>query len=360
MKRLFVVSCILVLAIGLAIPVSAASKPIIELKLGHNASVKSGSHAGFMEPWARNVEKATNGRVKITIYPGQTLFKAREAIVATQQGITDLAWVLVAFFPGRFPLTDVTSLPFLNLTRGKVDGRELEAGEINSHILMEVFEKFPEMQAEWPQIKPLILHTSGPTNLFSNKHIKMLSDVEGLKVRSYSGPDAKMWKLLGASPIAMPLPAVYESAEKGVLEAANVDFGGVKAYRLYEVMSYRVNVNITVGHYALVMNQAKWNSLPSDIQKIIEGLSGVPGAEFAGRGMTKGAGAALVADEVRAKAKEMGKPLVETDFSSADLDEWRRITDPLSKKYIADLEARGLPAQKVYDETLRLVELYGK
>ncbi|MFC1846359.1 TRAP transporter substrate-binding protein [Chloroflexota bacterium] len=332
-------------------------KPI-ELKLGHNSSTRSGSHAGFMEPWAKNVEEATNGKVKITIYPSETLFKAKEAMVAVEKGMTDMAWVLVGFYPGRFPLADIISLPFINLPSGTVDGRELGPYEINSHILMELFEKFPEMQAEWAGVKPLIIHTSGPTSIWSNKLISNLDEIKGLKIRSYSGPDADMWELLGASPIAMPLPAVYENAEKGVLEACNVDWGGVNAYKVYEVLPYRVNnVAITVGRYALVMNQDKWDSLPPDVQDAITSLCGVRGAEFAGAGMGMGAGTSMD-NMVRNNAEKAGKPLTETDFSAADIAKWKTIIQPMYNKYIDELEAKGLPAQKIFDEAQNLIEKY--
>jgi len=310
-----------------------------------------------MEPWAREVEKATNNRVKITIYPSETLFKAKEAIVAVEQGITDIGWILIGFYPGRYPLGDIVSLPFINLPSGTVDGRKLGPSEINSHILMELFEKFPEMQAEMAGVKPLILHTAGPTSLWTNKLVSNIDQIKGLKVRSYSGPDADMWKALGAAPVPMPLPQVYESAEKGVLDGCNVDWGGINAYRLHEVLPYRVNLSITLGRYALVMNEAKWKSLPADIQDAIMKLSGIPGAEFAGRGMEMGAGTTI--DEmVRATAKKDGKPIVETDFSPADVAKWKALAQPLYDKYMAELKAKGLPGEKILAEAQKLIEKY--
>jgi TRAP-type C4-dicarboxylate transport system substrate-binding protein len=338
-------------------PTPAPAPAPIELKLGHNSSTQSGSHIGFMEPWARQVEKATNNRVKITIYPTETLFKAKDAIVAVEQGIADIGWVLVGFFPGRYPLGDIISLPFLNLPGGTVDGRKLSASAINSHIFMELFEKFPEMQKEWTGVKPLILHTAGPTYLWTNKQISKIDQIKGLKVRSFSGPDGDMWQALGAAPIPMPLPQVYEAAEKKVLDGCNVDWGGISSYRLYEVLQYKVNQSITLSRYALVMNQAKWNSLPPDIQKIITDNCGVRGAEFAGNGMEKGAGASMEED-VRAAAIKNGKPLVETNFSPEDVAKWKALAKPLYDKYLAELKAKGLSGEPILNEALNLIDKY--
>ena len=153
--------------------VSAEAKTI-NLKFAHQTSPAGFVHKSFHEPWARMVEKATEGRVKITIYPGQSLCKGKEAIEATIGGVTDINWWVQPYFPGRFPLTSVMSLPFVNAP----------TAEVNSRILQEIYEEFPEVQAEYSKVKVLMLGTGAPYFLISTKKpVGSLKDMNGLKIR---------------------------------------------------------------------------------------------------------------------------------------------------------------------------------
>ena len=157
--------------------------------------------------WAKRVEAVTNGRVKITIYPAETLFKVKEAIVATTSGLTDIAWVVIGQFPGRFPLSEAGSLPFLfNLPSGVVNGKTLGAAEINSQMVQELYDASPDIQKEWNEVKLMYMHTAAPSSIWATKSIATLADLKGLKIRVAAGPDLDTFQLLGTAPISMALP----------------------------------------------------------------------------------------------------------------------------------------------------------
>ncbi len=336
----------------------SGTKPI-ELKLSHNSPTTANSHVGVVLPWSESIEKATNGRVKITIYPAETLNKAKEAVTAVQSGLTDITWVLTSFFPGRFPLSEVDTLPFLTLPATTVDGRNLSTGAINSRIIQELFDQFPEMQAEWKGMKVLIQHTSAPSQIWTNKKpVRKVSDIKGLKIRAWSSPDVELWKSLGAAPLLMPMPEIYEAAQKGVIDAANVDFGAVLSFRFYEIFKYETELNVSIGRYALVMNEAKWNSLPSDIQKAIMSVSGVAGAEFAGNGMALGMPGVDAVDAVKAKSKEAGKTLEYLVLDPGEFDQFKQASRPIYDNWVAEMAAKGLPGQKVLDALRALLDKY--
>jgi len=94
-------------------------------------------------------------------------------------------------------------LPFLNLAAGKVDGRTLTGGEMTSHISQEIYENLPEMKAQSPDIKLLFFATSSGRSLMTNKPIRKVADLKGLKINDVGGAVTDMWKALGAAPLAM-------------------------------------------------------------------------------------------------------------------------------------------------------------
>jgi len=358
MKKLFVILLIIVLVSGLGFGAGANPAPekAIELSFAHFNPPTAWTSVKFLNPWAKKVEEATNGKVKITMYPGQSLCKAKEVLEATAGGVCDIGWLCMGFYPGRFPLSSVISLPFLNLsTAGKIDGRTLSPGAVNSRIFQELYETFPKIQAEFSGVKVLFLHSSEPFPLFTNKPVRNMADLKGMKIRSLTGPESEMWKLLGASPILIPIPGVYEAAERGVIDGVSISLSAFLGYRLYEVFDYWIDVGTCVTRFGVIMNLDKWNSLPPDIQKAIMSVSGMYGAEFAG----ESAWGFEVAEKTIAKVQEEGQTLEKISLEPGEFERWREIAGkPLWDKWVAQMEVKGLPGQKILDETLRLIEKY--
>ena len=97
---------------------------------------------GF-EPWAKDVEKATKGRVKVQIFPGDTLFKTRSDVVeSVKLGIADVAFMYAWSFTPKFDLTDVLGVPFI-----------VPNAEVAGRVTWALFQKFPEMQDQWKDVR---------------------------------------------------------------------------------------------------------------------------------------------------------------------------------------------------------------
>ncbi len=371
MKKLFLVILVAVMTISLILigcapapspkpspaPAPApAPEKVIELKFGHQNPPTGHTTVKYLDPWAKKVEEACKGKVKITTYPAESLFKAREVIEATVGGVADIAWVQVGYFAASFPLTSVMSLPFLCLDSGKIDGKERSGGAVNSHILQELYETFPEVQAEWKNVKCLFVHCTDPYKLFTTKKpVRTMDDLRGLKLRELAGPPTEMWKLLGASPMMLPAPDIYEAASKGVIDGNNAPWAMVATYKLFEVFKYWTAAPTSAGQFAIIMNAGTWNKLPPDVQKAIMSVSGYSGAQFAGDG-----GWGFEArDIVLEAAKKAGYTLEKIDVTPAEFAKWKEIAGkPLWDKWVKDMEAKGLPGQKVLDKTLSLLDKY--
>jgi TRAP-type transport system periplasmic protein len=160
------------------------------------------SHA--LQPWVKQVEEATKGRVKIEIYPSQTLIKGVDMWKGIRGGIADIGWCVQGYWPEQTPLSDVVSLPFLPIS----------SAEKGSEALWKLYEKFPAVQKEYSEIEPLVLYTSSPNVLVSKRQVNTLDEFKGLKFRVLGGPPTEMAKALGAVPTLIPMPDVYQRSIK--------------------------------------------------------------------------------------------------------------------------------------------------
>ena len=144
------------------------------------------------------MEKRTNGRVKITMFPGGTLIPSPQAYDGVIKGIADIAMSFQGFTRGRFPLTEVIDLPLA-----------WKSGMSATRIINELYEKF--QPKEYNDVKVMYLHAHGP-GLFHtrNKQVNKLEDMKGLKIRT-SGSLAPIAASLGAAPVAMPMGETYDA-----------------------------------------------------------------------------------------------------------------------------------------------------
>ncbi|MFC1846149.1 TRAP transporter substrate-binding protein [Chloroflexota bacterium] len=333
-----------------------ATPNVIELRFGHQNPAMARTTVKFIDPWAKKVEEATKGRVKITMYPAESLFKATDGWEATKGGMTDICWTIMSYYTGPFPLTSVIGLPFLSLSSGKIDGKVRSGGAVNSHILQELYETLPEIQAEWKDVKVLMLFCGDPAFVrTSKKPVRNTNDLQGLKIREVGIYPTEMWKLLGATPVAMGMPAVYDAVSKGVLDGSNSSWAPFATFKMWEVMKYWTDAGTIAPPMMQIMNLKTWNSLPTDIQEAIMSVSGMYGAELAGDSIF----GFDAREEVLAAAQKAGKPLERVELDAGEYEKWKETAGkPLWGKWVNEMNAKGLNGQKVLDATLSLLEKY--
>ena len=335
---------------------TTASTPVVELKFSHHNPPQGWTTVQFLNPWAKQVEAATSGKVKITMYPAQSIAALADNYDAVISGLAQMTWIPTSPYAGRFPMSEVISLPFMTLPSGTIDGKKVGPAAVNSRILQELYETVPEVQKEWAQTKLLFLHTTDPFFLVSKKPVKNIADVKGLKIAVLgSGPTLDMWKKLGASPVYMPAPAVYESGQKGVIDAVAVNWANLGTYRYNEVFPYGTDMTSFVTIFATVMNLDVYNKLPPDVQKQVMSVSGQAGAAFA-------ANTAFGEDaknDILNKIKAQGSKLEIVSLDPGEFDKMKVLAgQPVWDEWIAGMKAKGLPADKVLDATLKLVQKY--
>ncbi len=335
---------------------TSASTTVVELKFSHQNPPQGWTTVEFLNPWAKSVETATNGKIKILMYPAQSLAATADMYDATINGLAQMTWIPTAPYEGRFPMSVSLSLPFIALPSGTIDGKKVGPAAVNSRILQELYETMPEVQKEWAQTKLLFLHTSDPFFLISKKPVKNVADIKGLKIAVLgSGPALDMFKKLGASPVFMAAPAVFENGQKGVIDAATTNWASMGTYRLNEVFPYATDMTSYVSIFATAMNLDAWNKLPPDVQKQVMSVSGQTGAAFAAN-TAFGEGAK---NDILNKIKTQGSKLEIVSLDPGEFDKMKVAAGkPVWDEWVTSMKAKGLPADKVLDAVLKLTDKY--
>lgn len=332
-QRLFTLSLTMVVfvSIGMAASASAAS---IHLTYSIFFPPTHVQCLSGME-WAKAIEQATDGKVKITVFPGGTLTKANQCYDGVVKGISDIGMSCFAYTRGRFPVMEALDLPL-----GYPDG--LTATRIANAF----YEKFKP--AELDDVKVLYLHAHGPGLLHTRKAVHTLEEFKSMKIRS-TGLSAKVVEALGAVPVAMPQGNTYESLQKGVVEGTFGPIEVLKGWRQAEVVKYTTDCN-SIGYTTamfVVMNKAKWDALSPDIQKVVEETShqwiDVHGkrwdeADQAGRAYTTSLGNEIIA------------------LKDAESQRWKEKVRPIIDAYISGTTAQQLDGKGYVDMLTHTIE----
>jgi len=321
------------------------SEPIILKYADQNPDIGwEGTNAA--KPWLEQIEKATNGAVKIEGYFSNTLFKGTDAWESLKANQADFAWCFHGYWANMTPLADVITLPFLSIP----------SAEVGSSVLWQLYEKYPSIQKQFADNKVVLTWTSNPYFLCTvNKQVKTINDIKGLKIRTTGGPPTEMLKALGAVPTPMGMPDVYLNLQKGVIDGALLPWEAIISFKLYEVIKYYTYAPFHAVYFTQAFNLQKWNSLPANIQEQIMSVSGLNGSKFWGKNMFDTA-AVAVHDIIKKENYQM----VEYTIPEDELANWSKIGgQPLWDAWVKSQEAKGsTEAQDILNTTLQLLKEY--
>ena len=177
--------------------------------------------------------------------------------------------------------------------------------------------------------------------------------MEGLKIRGGSRLVNSFLEELSATPVGMPVPAVPEALSKGVIDGTTIPWEVTASLKVPELVSNHTEfdgVSLYTLTFVLAMNKPRFESLPADLQKIIDDNSGMEFSVFAGATQEAADGPA------RQLAVDRGNNIV--TVSGADIDVWRTAAEPIYAGWVADMESKGIDGQALIDEARALIEKY--
>lgn len=326
------------LAAALSTTIAHAQSPEYILRFS-NMYPEVSEHQKVYQAWADAVEKESQGRIKVQLFPGATLAKPNAQYDAVKNHIADVAMAVQGYTANRFPLTQIVELP--GIVQNAKQGSCIIQSLYNEKLISQ----------EYKDTKPLYLYTPGPGSFHTkDTAIRTPADLQGLRLRRPTAVVGKMLKDAGANPVGLPAPSAYPSLQRGVIDGLAMQWEGNYTFRLNELTKYHTEVG---GLYTLAfivtMNKGVYNSMPADLKAVIDHNSGMAWAEKE----------AKVFDSLdatsRKQALEMGGQII-TVKDGANNPAWKPILDAATQGYLDDLEAKHLPARKVYKRALELAQ----
>lgn len=322
------------LALLASVPVQAAD---ITLRFAHFFPPVAPVHKNVFKVWADKVEKESGGRIKVEIYPSSTLAKPPAQYEAVRNRVADMTATIQGYTANRFPLTQVVELPGVVKTAAH-----------GSCIIQKLYDE-GYISDEYKDTKPIFVFTHGPGHIHvKGKSISKPADFAGLRIRRPTIVVSKLLEGLGATPVGMPAPHSYQSMQRGVIDGVALPWEGALVFRINELVDNHTEVG---GLYSLsflvTMNKDVYNKLPADLKAVIDRNSGAEWSQIT----------AKVFDNLdvkgRANAVKAGHKIV-TIKNVGENPAWKPVLDKVTESYLSDLEAKGLPARKVYKRAKQL------
>jgi TRAP-type C4-dicarboxylate transport system substrate-binding protein len=275
--------------------------------------------------WAKEVEKRTGGKVKITLFPGGTLTPASTCYDGVVKGISDIGMSVLGYTKGKFPLTEVIDLP-LGYTSGLAATR----------LINQYYKKFNPK--EFNEAKVLYLHAHGPGILHTKKAVAKLEDLKGLRIRC-TGTAAKVVTALGGVPVAMPMGETYDALNRGMVDGSMAPMEALEGWKWGEVVKFTTESYgsaYSTGFF-VVMNKEKWNALPLEIRKTIETID----EEWIDR-------TGILWDELdksgRDFAVKLGNKVI--ILSKEENQRWAGAVRPVLDEYVKSMKGKALPGEE--------------
>jgi TRAP-type C4-dicarboxylate transport system substrate-binding protein len=325
---------------GLILTGPAAAQEVT-LTLHHFLSPKSVAHTEMLQPWAEEVEARSDGRIEVKIFPSMSLGgKPPELYRQVRDGTADIVWTLIGYTPGVFPRTEVFELP--NVHKGDARATNLA-----------IQDNFDRIADDYEEVKPLLVHVHAGNALHLREtEVSSPADVQGLKLRTPSRTGAWMIESWDAEPVGMPVPALPQALSKGTVDGALVPFEIVPPLKLQQLTE--VSVEGADGNrfgtsvFLFAMNPERYQSLPADLQQVIDETTGRDFAENMGK--------------VWNRVEQVGKDLQRESggtvkqLSPEQTQAFSELSAAVTERWIAQAEERGFDGAALVEAAKASIE----
>jgi TRAP-type C4-dicarboxylate transport system substrate-binding protein len=333
-----------------ALAAGAAALPAlaqeVTLKFHHIWVPTAMASVNVITPWCNKVAAESGNRLKCQMLPAMSGGGTPAQLVdRVKDGVDDVIISLPRYTPGRFPSTEVFELPFM--TNSAEAGARASWDYINKYSLKE----FPgtKLIATWIHDEGYI-HTNG-------RQIKTLADFKGLKMRAPTRQTNKLLGMLGASPVGMPLPAIPDAISKGTIDGFLIPWEVMPSLKLQEMVKFHSETDpsraaLYSSVFVFAMNQAKYDSLPADLKKVVDANSGPELSQQIGR----------IWDSSQAPGRKAAQDRGNTFYMipASELDNWIKASASLYDDWVADMDKRGMPGKQMLAEARDLLAKYRK
>ncbi len=318
---------------GALAPAMAQDKPV-ELRFSHWVPPQHPMHAAAVA-WADSINKASNGTIKVTIYPSQQLGKAFDHYNMARDGIVDISHVNPGYEPGRFPIVAAVELPFI-----------FNNSKEGSAAMDEWYRKYADKEMKDVKYCLMFAHDPG-TFHFTKKKVQSPSDMSGMKFRPANAVIASWMRSLGATNVQAAAPEIRDVLEKGVADGAGSPWGSISLFGIDKVTQFHIDAPIYVSEQVWVLNKDKYNSLSPAQKKVMDEHCSsawalkiaTPWADFESAGKPK----------LAAQPGQEIYPLTPDQLAA-----WRKSAEPLTQAWEADVKKAGYDGKALLDDLKKI------
>ena len=333
-------------AAALAAPALSMAQATATLKFHTFMAPTSNVWLNMHKAWMDKVEKDAGGKIKFEAYPAMQLGGTPVQLYdQVRDGVVDVVWTLPGNTAGRFPRVEVFELPFM-----------MNNAEATSKAYWEYTQTFAADEFKDVQVIALQVHGPGVIHT-SDKAVKSVDDMKGLKMRAPTRQVTKLVGALGATPVGMPLPSIPDALSKGTITGCVIPWEVVPSVKVHELTKFSAEFDPAGGAlytttFVMAMNKTKYNALPPDLKKVIDANSGLETSGWLGKTQQAGDAAG------RKAASDRGNTIF--TVSADEAQNFRRKSRAIEVEWIEDMNKRGFEGRKLVDGARALIEKYGK
>jgi TRAP-type C4-dicarboxylate transport system substrate-binding protein len=292
--------------------------------------------------WGEKLEKASNGRLVFKHFPGASMGPVPAHYDLAASGRAEVSWFLHGGTPGRFPLTELTHLPYV------AGSAEIGTKTINDPQLRAKY-----LDPEHRGVKVLLLLTHQPGNVnTTRKAVRTTDDMRGLRIRPSSPTVGSFITALGGTPVGISPADQLDALQKGTLDGTFIDYGGAGiAFKMGGTIKHVTEMYSYVSSFGVVMNPAFYNRLPADLKKLIDdSVKGVEKEVGMGWDALDDVGKKLLVDGGAEPIK----------LSAAEDAKFRKVAAEVTEARLKELEGKKLPARQAFALIKSLSEKHAK
>jgi len=302
------------------------------LKLTHWLPPMHQVHGEFTR-WAEELATKSGGALTLEVFPAGQMGPPPRQYELARTGVADLAYCFTAFSPGRFPVTDLLSLPFLLAGADGATMSTADASWLASSLKDETREEYVGTE---------LLYNVASTAMgyfMKDVLVKSPADLKGKRMRPTSAIAAEQLVAMGASPATVPPTEVADAIGKGVVDGAIFNFEGGRAFQLQQSVTRVSTVPASVGVFSLVANEGVMAGLPADLARLLRDTTGPEAGRRAG----------ALYDTAEAAGREfmIGEGVEVIDIRGDDLTPFREALDPVGEAQKEEARARGIDVDAI-------------
>ena len=322
---------LLLATVALAATAFSAQAQDVTLRLAHWLPPQHAVPLTGIEPWTKSITEASGGTIKFEVFPAQQLGSAPDHYDMTVNGIADIGYVNPGYTAGRFPIYELTGVPF-----------EANSGPKGAKAIHEWYQG-EYADKEMSDVYFCLVNPHEPGRFHGTSPIKVPADVKGKNIRPAHATMARFINSLGGSSVQVPAPEAREAVARGTADAVTLPYEAMKIFKLAEVTKYHNDMPFYLSSQVLLFNKAKYDGLTDEQKKVIDDHCTPEWSEKFSDGWAE-YDAGVRQEIIDSPDHEVYTPTDE------EVTLWQEAAQPTLDAWKKDAEAAGVDPEKVLSE----------